>query len=440
MSDSFHTLGLNPCLAEQCEKIGVRKPTVIQQKCIPEILKGSDCIGCSETGSGKTLAFLLPILHKFCEDPFGIFALILSPTRELCYQINDQISVVGSAIHIRSCVVTGGVEMVKQGQELQRKPHIVVATPGRLADHLESCDTFSFKNLKFLVLDEADKLFDGRFNQQIGVILKALPKEKQILLFSATFTSSFEQIQQISSRKIFIWKPTLQDNVVEYLKQLYVFCPKAAKNGYFVQVIRSFLSTNPDALIIVFTDTCKNCHILSAMLNELGFENVCLNALFTQKQRLASLQQFKSERRKILIATDVASRGLDIPTVSLVINHSIPSNATDYLHRVGRTARAKKTGTAISLITPDNIARIRSIEEQLGKKFDEYPVSAKDVAEILTQVNVTEREVTIKLEEDDQFKDEKKIINKKKKMIASESNNLDRKTKKRRKKTKDELE
>lgn len=147
---------------------GLTKPTPIQTNCIPRILAGDDCIGCAQTGSGKTLAFALPILEKLCQDPYGIFTLVLTPTRELAYQISDQFSILGKCINLRLSVVVGGMDMVVQGQELSKKPHIVVATPGRLADHIESCDTFSLSKIKYLVLDEADRLLGGQFDRQVN--------------------------------------------------------------------------------------------------------------------------------------------------------------------------------------------------------------------------------------------------------------------------------
>lgn len=227
---------------------------MIQSNCIPEILKGKDCIGAAKTGSGKTLAFALPILQKLCEDPYGIFALILTPTRELAYQIGDQFAVIGKPVNLRCCVVVGGMDMVEQGLELAKKPHVVVATPGRLADHIESCPEFSLPRVRFLVLDEADRLLGGDFDEQIKVIFSTLPKKRQNLFFSATITDTLEKLKEFTGNEVFFYEAPTEVATVEELDQYYVLCPKDIRDGYLVQVLRTF---NSSGNVLIFTDTCK---------------------------------------------------------------------------------------------------------------------------------------------------------------------------------------
>ncbi|GFG36911.1 hypothetical protein Cfor_12461 [Coptotermes formosanus] len=396
---------------------GLKHPTPIQTNCIPRILAGDDCIGCAKTGSGKTFAFALPILQKLCEEPYGIFALVLTPTRELAFQISDQFAVIGKAINLKQCVITGGMDMVQQGQELSKKPHIVIATPGRLADHLESCNTFSMKKIKFLVLDEADRLLagGGGFDEQLKIIFNGLPKIRQNLLFSATITDTLEKVKEVASNKVFMWEAPAEVATVEQLDQFYVLCPVNVKDSYLVQIVRMFQEKNEKGSIMIFTDTCKNCQLLSMTLSEVGFENVALHAMIRQKERLASLTQFRSNIIRILIATDVASRGLDIPAVELVLNHTIPNLPKDYIHRVGRTARAGRGGMAISLVTPHDIRLLHTIEDAINTKLKEYVVEDKEVMKILTQVSVMRREAEIKLDESNFY--EKKLINKRKDLI-----------------------
>lgn len=352
--------------------LGVKDPTPIQVNCIPEILKGRDCIGAAKTGSGKTLAFALPIIQKLCEDPYGIYALILTPTRELAYQIADQFAVIGKPMNLKHCVVVGGVDMVAQGQELSKKPHIVVATPGRLADHLESCSTFTLSKIKFLVLDEADRLLGGHFDDQIKTIFTSLPKTRQNLFFSATITDTLQKLKTVTSRDCFLYEAPAEVATVEQLEQHYVLCPKDVKDAYLVEVIRTYRATNQTGNIMIFTDTCRNCQVLSMTLNEVGFENVALHAMIPQSQRLGALNRFKSNTVKMLIATDVASRGLDIPTVQLVVNHMVPKVPKEYIHRVGRTARAGRGGKAITLVTPYDIPLLQAIEEHIKMKLTEF--------------------------------------------------------------------
>ncbi|XP_060817748.1 probable ATP-dependent RNA helicase DDX49 [Bombus pascuorum] len=414
---SFAALNLSSWLVQQCNFMGLKCPTPIQENCIPKILAGDDCIGCAKTGSGKTLAFALPILQKLSEDPYGIFALVLTPTRELAFQIADQFSAIGKSIGLKKCVIVGGMDMVVQGLELSKHPHIVVATPGRLADHLESCNTFSLKQIKFLVLDEADRLLEGHFDGQLKTIFEALPKRKQMLLFSATMTDTLDKVKHIASSKAFIWESKDESGVatVKELDQRYVLCPSDVRDSFLVETIRTFRANNKDGSIMIFTDTCKHCQVLSMTLNDVGFTNVALHAMIKQKDRLAALTQFKSNHAKILIATDVAARGLDIPTVELVINHIIPNVTKEYIHRVGRTARAGKNGMAITLITPHDIKLLHAIENAIGTKLTEYKLNDNEIVTILTQISVAKREAEMKLDEMDFYG--KRMINKRKKLI-----------------------
>lgn len=224
--------------------------------CIPEILKGKDCIGAAKTGSGKTLAFALPILQTLCQDPYGIFALILTPTRELAYQIGDQFSVIGKPMNLKCCVVVGGMDMVTQGQELAKKPHIVVATPGRLADHIQSCDTFSLARIRYLVLDEADRLLSGHFDEQIKTIFNVLPKKRQNLFFSATITDTLEKLKEVTGNEVFLYEAPSEIATVEQLEQDYVLCPQDVRDAYLVETIRTYRAINTTGNILIFTDTC----------------------------------------------------------------------------------------------------------------------------------------------------------------------------------------
>ncbi|KAG5888029.1 hypothetical protein JTB14_027824 [Gonioctena quinquepunctata] len=416
-SKTFSGLYLNKWIIKQCLTIGVKSPTPIQANCIPHIMRGVDCIGAAKTGSGKTLAFALPIIQKLCDDPYGIFALILTPTRELAYQIADQFAVIGKPMNIRCSVIVGGVDMVEQGIQLSKHPHIVVATPGRLADHLESCKTFSLSRIRFLVVDEADRLLGGQFDEQIKTIFKNLPKTRQNLFFSATITDTLETLKKVSNREVVLYQdPSLSDvATVDQLEQYYVLCPTDVKEAYLVEVIREFRSEDEEGSIMIFTDTCKNCQVLSMTLNEVGFENAALHSMLPQQQRLAALARFKSKTVRILFATDVASRGLDIPTVSLVINHSVPKIPKEYIHRVGRTARAGRIGKAITLVTPYDIKLLQSIEQLIKTKLKEFKVDDSEVGKIFTQVSVTKSEAFLKLDEEDFY--EKALINKRKKWI-----------------------
>ncbi|NXS34923.1 DDX49 helicase, partial [Pomatostomus ruficeps] len=215
----FRALGLAPWLAEQARQVGLLRPTPVQAACIPPVLQGRDCLGCAQTGSGKTAAFVLPVLQALAEDPYGIFCLVLTPTRELANQIAEQFRVLGKPLGLKDCVVVGGLDMVAQALELSRKPHVVIATPGRLADHLRSSSTFSLKKLRFLgtaaeggvwqVLDEADRLLEqgcADFSADLEVILEAVPARRQTLLFSATLTATLSELRALAANRPFCWE------------------------------------------------------------------------------------------------------------------------------------------------------------------------------------------------------------------------------------------
>ncbi|XP_063433312.1 probable ATP-dependent RNA helicase DDX49 [Mytilus trossulus] len=415
MENTFEELGLNEWLYTQCKAMGLSKPTPIQINCVPPILEGRDCIGCAKTGSGKTAAFALPILQKLSEDPYGIFALVLTPTRELAFQIAEQFNVLGKPIGVRVTVITGGLDMMKQGIDLSVKPHIVISTPGRLADHLQSCDTFSLKKIKFLVLDEADRLIEDDFGEQLEVIFEVLPKRRQTLLFSATMTKNLEDMQDLAMTKPFFWQQISQESTVESLEQYYILMPADVKDAYLVHTLDKYLEKNKKSSVIIFTNTCKYTQILGIILSELGIQCVVLHSMIRQKERLASLAKFKSSQVSVMIATDVASRGLDIPTVDLIINHNVPNRPKDYVHRVGRTARAGRCGKSITMVSQFDVKLVHAIEAFVKKKMEEWPVEEKEVMKILVEVATSKREAQIRLDERDFG--EQKEINKRKRMI-----------------------
>lgn len=414
----FSSLGLSDWLIQQCKQMGISKPTPVQENCIPAILDGRDCMGCAKTGSGKTAAFVLPVLQKLSEDPYGIFCLVLTPTRELAYQIAEQFRALGKPLGLRDTIVVGGMDMVAQALELSKKPHIVVATPGRLADHIRSSNTFSMSKIKFLIMDEADRLLEQGctdFTKDLEVILSVVPSKRQTLLFSATLTDTLQELRSIAMNRPFFWESKSEVRTVEELDQRYILTPEKVKDAYLVHLIQNFQDEHDEWSIIIFTNTCKNCQLLTMMLREFKFPTISLHSMMKQKQRFANLAKFKSNVFKILIATDVAARGLDIPTVQVVINHNTPGLPKTYIHRVGRTARAGRNGMAVTLVTQYDIHLVNAIEEQIQTKLKAHAVEEKEVLKILTQVNVTKRKCEIKLESSD-F-DEKKEINKRKQMI-----------------------
>jgi ATP-dependent RNA helicase DDX47/RRP3 len=374
-------------LCEACEKLGYKAPTPIQAESIPLALEGRDLIGLAETGSGKTAAFALPILQALLEKPQPLFGLVLAPTRELAYQISQQFEALGSLISVRCAVIVGGMEMVSQAIALGKKPHIVVATPGRLLDHLENTKGFSLRALKYLVMDEADKLLDLDFGPILDKILKVLPRERRTYLFSATMSSKVESLQRASLKDPLKVSVSSKYQTVSTLIQRMLVIPHMHKDTYLVYLLNEFAGRSA----IVFTRTVNETQRLAEMLRALGFGAIPLHGQLSQSSRLGALNKFRAGSRNILLATDVASRGLDIPNVDVVFNYDLPGDDKTYIHRVGRTARAGKSGHAISLVTQYDVEIWQRIERSLGKRQDVYPTVQDEVMVFRPRVEEAQR-------------------------------------------------
>ncbi|KAH9484104.1 ribosomal RNA processing protein [Psilocybe cubensis] len=384
---TFKSLGLIDPLLESLERVGYKKPTDIQVESLPHALEGRDIIGIASTGSGKTAAFALPILQKLWEEPKGLFACVLAPTRELAYQISEQFEALGSAMGVRCAVLIGGMDMPTQQIALAKRPHIIIGTPGRLLDHLETTKGFSLRTLKFLVLDEADRLLNMEFSEAIDKILKLIPKERTTYLFSATMTTKVAKLQRASLTNPVKVEISSKYQTVDTLLQYYLLMPFIEKQAYFIYLVHSLAGNS----IIVFTRTKAEAQMLSIILRILSFAAVPIHGDMSQSQRLGALAKFKSGSRKILVATDIASRGLDIPSVDVVINYDVPQHSKDYIHRVGRTARAGRSGKAITLVSQYDVELIQRIEEVIGKKMVLYETEAEDIAALKERVGEASR-------------------------------------------------
>lgn len=446
---NFNDLGLASQLVETCHSLGFKRPSPVQRTIIPFLLReeSSHVLALAATGSGKTAAFCLPILHRLAADPYGIYAVIVSPTRELAKQIHQQVLALGSSYNVKSALVVGGMDMVRQSCELDNKPHFVVATPGRLAEILRGPNPPRLKHVRFLVLDEADRLLaaNSGFERDVAELLLHCNRDKrtkcQTLMFSATMTRSLESVEEISGagrgklplRKFLIKadneeskkkakKQKVQDEsedcqddekeqasgeaseeestpgIPAGLKQEYIFMPSRVRDAYLLTTIRTLLSNGGRAKdrdgkgawkmssrdddasddeeaqkarsVIVFVSTCERAALVSGILSQVGVDNVALHSLLSQNRRLAALGKFKSQQVRVLVATDVASRGLDVPEVDLVLNSELPRNATSYVHRVGRTARAGRRGRAISLVGEADVNLVHAAEQISGRPLE----------------------------------------------------------------------
>ncbi|EEQ27816.1 ribosomal RNA processing protein [Microsporum canis] len=385
---SFKDLGIIDSLCDACTSLRYKAPTPIQAESIPLALQGRDLVGLAETGSGKTAAFALPILQALMEKPQPYFGLVLAPTRELAVQISEAFEALGSLISVRCAVIVGGMDMISQSISLGKKPHIIVATPGRLLDHLENTKGFSLRNLKYLVMDEADRLLDLDFGPVLDKILKVLPRERRTYLFSATLSSKVESLQRASlSNPLRVSISSNKYQTVSTLLQSYIFIPHKYKDVYLVHILNEF----PGQSTIIFTRTVNETQRLAILLRALGFGAIPLHGQLSQSARLGALGKFRSGSRNILVATDVAARGLDIPAVDLVLNFDLPSDSKTYIHRVGRTARAGRSGRAISIVTQYEVEIWQRIEVALGKQLPEHKTEKEEVMVLSDRVGDAQR-------------------------------------------------
>ncbi|XP_013385952.1 probable ATP-dependent RNA helicase DDX47 isoform X1 [Lingula anatina] len=394
-SSTFKELGVCDVLCEACEQLKWKEPSKIQKEAIPVALTGKDIIGLAETGSGKTGAFALPILQKLLENPQRLFGLILTPTRELAFQISEQFEALGSSIGVKCAVIVGGIDNMSQALMLAKKPHIIIATPGRLVDHLENTKGFNLRALKFLVMDEADRILNMDFEQEVDKILKVIPRERTTYLYSATMTKKVQKLQRASLQNPVKVEVSSKYQTVEKLQQFYIFIPVKVKDVYLVYILNEMAGNS----FMVFCSTCANTQRVALMLRNLGLNAIPLHGQMTQSKRLGALNKFKSKSRSILIATDVASRGLDIPHVDVVLNFDIPTHSKDYIHRVGRTARAGRAGKAITFVTQYDVELYQRIEHLIGKQLDLYKTEEEEVMVLMERVSEAQRHAKMEMSE-----------------------------------------
>ncbi|KAL8872581.1 MAG: hypothetical protein Q9174_001816 [Haloplaca sp. 1 TL-2023] len=413
---SFATLGAAPWLIASLANMAITRPTGIQKGCIPKILDGRDVIGGSKTGSGKTIAFTVPILQKWAEDPVGIFAVVLTPTRELALQILEQVKAISAPQSLKASLVVGGTEMRSQAIALSQRPHIVIATPGRLADHIQtsgSDTTSGLRRTRIVVLDEADRLLApgaGSMLPDVETCLSALPKssERQTCLFTATVTPEVLALKNLPRPKdrppIFICEAGTSDLAVpSSLHQTYLQVPLTYREAYLHILLLTERNISKKA-VMVFCNRTATANLLERLLRSLEHRVTSLHSLLPQFERTSNLARFRASAARILVATDVASRGLDIPEVDLVINYDVPRNPDDYIHRVGRTARAGKKGEAVTLVGQRDVQLFLAIEARVGTKMGGYEeegvnIETRVIRDGLKDVGVKKREAVLGIEE-----------------------------------------
>jgi ATP-dependent RNA helicase RhlE len=378
---SFADLGLIPELLRAVADAGYTEPTPIQVQAIPAVLAGGDLMGGAQTGTGKTAGFTLPLLQRLARHAntstsparHQTRALILAPTRELAMQVEESVKTYSKHLPLRSTCIYGGVDMNAQIAELRRGIEIVVATPGRLLDHVQQ-KTIALGQVEMLVLDEADRMLDMGFIPDIRRILGLLPKERQSLLFSATFSDEIKKLADQMLRNPQLIEVARRNQVSETITHRVHPVSSGLKRNLLAHIIRH----EPDAQVLVFVDTKFGCSRLAHFLVRHGIRADAIHGDKGQAQRTETLEAFKSGATRVLVATDVAARGLDIDDLPYVINFELPHTAEDYVHRIGRTGRAGRSGNAVSLVCAEEKHRLAEIEKLIKLSIPQEVVAGFD--------------------------------------------------------------
>jgi ATP-dependent RNA helicase RhlE len=358
---SFRDIGVSEALVKGLAMAGLSSPTPIQAQAIPAALAGRDVIGCAQTGTGKTAAFVIPIIERLARLPKGEpQALILAPTRELALQIVTTIDKLGHRLGIFATVIVGGADMQAQVRGLRQRPDILVATPGRLLDHMWN-GTVNLLPIKILVLDEADRMLDMGFAPQINQILTALPEERQTLLFSATLPSDLTQFVQASVKDPVRVMVTPSATTADGVTQALHYTTHTGKQELLLSLLKQEKET-----VLIFTRTKHRAEQVGHVLGRAGHRVGILHGDRSLSQRRSALDGFKRGTFRVLVATDIAARGIDVANIGHVINFDLPYCPEDYVHRIGRTARMKATGRATSFVTAEDPQQLRAIERLLG--------------------------------------------------------------------------
>ena len=365
---NFSELGLTGAQLSACESLGYKNPTPIQAKAIPTILCGQDLIGCAETGTGKTAAFLLPIIQRISErSRAGVRVLVLAPTRELAMQIEKNYRELNRVKSNRSTIVMGGANIRTQVADLRRGATVVIATPGRLLDLTER-SAINLSTIEVLVLDEADRMLDMGFLPAIRRVLAKLPAKRQTLLFSATMSPSIESLARSTMIEPKLVEVSPRGRAAQMVEQTAYSVAQENKTALLLDLLERQSHEELLEKVLVFTRTRRGSERLSHILRARNHTVNRIHADRSQPQREAALREFRDGRARVLVATDIAARGLDVDAVSHVINYDVPDAPEDYVHRVGRTGRAGNQGKAITIVTPVDELSMRAIERLIGQR------------------------------------------------------------------------
>jgi ATP-dependent RNA helicase RhlE len=376
----FEELGLIPELLDAVRDAGYTMPTPIQAEAIPLALMGRDLMGLAQTGTGKTAGFTLPNIQRLLDGAHAIpanahrvRALILTPTRELCVQVEESFRKYGKHSRIRVVAIYGGVGLDPQQDKLKKGIDVIVATPGRLLDHMER-ENVAFDDLEILVLDEADRMLDMGFAPQLNRIVAEIPRYRQTMLFSATMAPEIEALARKYLRKPLVIQVGRRSEAASTVTHAVYPVPTSKKTELLAHLL---LDEGLDS-VLVFTRTKHGADRVVRHLHDRGIDATAMHADKSQGERTKALEDFKSGKIRVLVATDIAQRGLDITGISHVINYDVPQQPEDYVHRIGRTGRAAATGDAFTFMSPDEIAMVRTIERVIGKQIPRISVPGYD--------------------------------------------------------------
>ncbi len=352
-SSDFYGLGIAPNILAVLDKLNFKTPTPIQAKSIPPAIEGKDLLGLAQTGTGKTLAFAVPMIQAALRGKHG---LVILPTRELALQVDEVFQKIGALLGIRTAVLLGGESINRQLTQLRRNPLIVIGTPGRIIDHLQQ-KTLSLRNVNILVLDEADRMLDMGFAPQLKRILMEVPTERQTMLFSATMPESIVALAKSYTKLPLRIEVAPSGTAIEKVTQELFFIQKPDKSRLLEKLLNEYRGS-----VLVFSRTKFGAKKIAAGIRAFGHTAAELHSNKSLNQRKEALGGFRNGKYRVLVATDIAARGIDVKGIELVLNYDLPTNAEDYIHRIGRTARAGATGHAISFATPDQKNDVRDIE------------------------------------------------------------------------------
>lgn len=363
---TFHEFGLDESILKSIDEFGFKEPTPIQAGAIPHILEGRDVIGSAQTGTGKTAAYALPILHRLGGHEAGAAprCLILGPTRELAAQVEDQFHAYGKYCAPKCCLIHGGVGYGKQVEEIKAGADVVIATPGRLIDHIQQ-KNFDLKSIEVLVLDEVDRMLDMGFIDDVTRIIKMCNKQRQTLLFSATVSEDIKRLTEKSLKDPVDVSIGIKLTPAETVT--HVIYPVGAMQKF--DLLIALIDQMEIDSMIIFCRMKVGADRITRWLQERGLSCAAMHSNLPQKNRTKALLDFKEGRIKILVATDIASRGLDIANVTHVINYDVPEHAEDYVHRIGRTGRAQRDGDAATIVAPDEASKLDAIEKFIDQQI-----------------------------------------------------------------------